>query len=106
SKALERIDIATARAKAVPGTKRNEQICLSASPSFVHLWLVKRLSKFHREVRNIQLSLNVTRQYVDFESENVDMAIRHGTGEWPGLQADLLMKDRIVAVCNPRILQG
>ncbi|MBR0687167.1 LysR family transcriptional regulator [Bradyrhizobium manausense] len=106
SKALERIDIATALAKAAPGTKRIEQICLSASPSFVHLWLVKRLSKFHREVRSVQLSLNVTRHYVDFEAENVDMAIRHGNGEWPGLQAELLMKDRIVAVCSPRILQG
>nr|WP_249148802.1 LysR substrate-binding domain-containing protein [Bradyrhizobium manausense] len=64
------------------------------------------MSKFHREVRNVQLSLNVTRHYVDFEAENVDMAIRHGNGEWPGLQAELLMKDRIVAVCSPRILQG
>lgn len=105
SKTLERIDTATAKAKAAPQAKKIEQICLSVSPSFTHLWLVKRLYKFHQEVRDIQLALNVTRHYVDFEAENVDMAIRHGDGEWPGLHADLLMKDRMVAVGSPRLLQ-
>lgn len=105
SKALERIDAATSKAKTSRRSKKIEQVCLSVSPSFTHLWLVKRLYKFHQEVKDIQLALNVTRHYVDFEVENVDMAIRHGDGEWPGLQADLLMKDRIVAVCSPRLLQ-
>jgi LysR family glycine cleavage system transcriptional activator len=105
SKALERIDAATAKAKrASPQAKKVEQICLSVSPSFSHLWLVKRLNKFHREVKDVQLALNVSRHYVDFEVENVDMAIRHGDGVWPGLHAELLMKDRMVAVCSPRLL--
>ncbi|WP_271620317.1 LysR substrate-binding domain-containing protein [Bradyrhizobium sp. CCBAU 51745] len=106
SKALERIDTATSQARTTQRSKRIEQICLSVSPSFTHLWLVKRLSKFHQEVKDIQLALNVTRHYVDFEVENVDMAIRHGDGEWPGLHADLLMKDHMIAVCSPRLFQA
>lgn len=104
SRSLERIDAATGRARGTNKANKVEQLCLSASPSFANLWLVKRLSKFHQEVRDVQLSLNATRHYVDFEVENVDMAIRHGDGQWPGLQADLLIKDDIVAVCSPRLI--
>lgn len=51
----------------------------------------------------MRLSLNASRHYVDFEKEIVDLAIRHGDGQWPGLHSELLIPDRIVAVCSPRV---
>jgi LysR family glycine cleavage system transcriptional activator len=101
---LQKVDAATSKVKNGRGSDRVQEICLSASPSFVNAWLIKRMSKFHRDIKGIRLSLNATTHYVDFEAENVDMAIRHGDGQWPGLHSELLIKDSIVAVCNPRLL--
>lgn len=103
-KVLERIDDETR--KLIEKTKaiNGECLCISASPSFASQWLVKRLSKFHQECPSIHLSINATRHYVDFEAENVDLAIRHGDGQWPGLHAELLLRDGIVAVCSPQLM--
>ncbi len=37
---------------------------------------------------------------VEFEHEDIDLAIRHGQGEWPGLSAHYLFSNETIPVCS------
>jgi LysR family glycine cleavage system transcriptional activator len=43
---------------------------------------------------------------VDFAREDVDLAVRHGDGDWPGHDAVRLSPERLFAVCSPKLLAG
>jgi LysR family glycine cleavage system transcriptional activator len=42
----------------------------------------------------------------DFDLDDVDVAIRFGTGKYPGLAADRLFDNVIIPVCSPRLLEA
>ena len=44
--------------------------------------------------------------HVDFAREDVDLAIRHGEGNWPGLHVTKLCTESLFPVCSPRLMQG
>ncbi|WP_259780364.1 transcriptional regulator GcvA [Aestuariispira ectoiniformans] len=78
---------------------------VSTTTAFVSRWLVPRLGRFQAAYPDIQLRLNPSRQLVDFDREAVDVAIRYGNGQWPGLVAERFMAGRMVAVCHPDLLE-
>jgi len=43
---------------------------------------------------------------VDFAHENVDLAVRHGDGNWPGLDIVRLSSEQLFPVCSPNLLTG
>jgi LysR family glycine cleavage system transcriptional activator len=43
---------------------------------------------------------------IDFGRDEVDLAIRYGRGQYPGLVAERLMGDDYVPVASPALLQG
>ena len=44
--------------------------------------------------------------HVDFAREHVDLAIRHGFGDWPGLDAVNLCAEELFPVCSPALLKS
>jgi LysR family glycine cleavage system transcriptional activator len=44
--------------------------------------------------------------HVDFAREDVDLAVRHGDGNWPGLEVARLSSEQLFAVCSPKLLTG
>lgn len=58
---------------------------VSTSPNFAAKWLVPRLGRFSETNPGIDLRIGATMQHVDFARDEVDLAIRHGDGRWPGL---------------------
>ena len=44
--------------------------------------------------------------HVDFAREEVDIAVRHGEGDWPALDVVLLSTEQLFPVCNPKLLSG
>src|SRR5215510_4822925 len=60
-------------------------LTVSTSPDFAAKWLVNRLGRFAEEHPNIDLRVSATLHHVDFAREDVDLAVRHGDGNWPGL---------------------
>jgi LysR family glycine cleavage system transcriptional activator len=99
--ALDRLNAAT---EAVAGTKGDRAIIISVSPAFAIRWLIRRLTQFRRLHPAIRIHLNSARHHVNFEKDDVDLAIRHGSGIWPGLRADLLLEDELFPVCSPTLL--
>lgn len=77
---------------------------VTTTTSFISRWLMPRLGRFQRAYPAIELRLLPSRHLVDFDRETVDVAIRYGNGQWPGLVAERFMAGRMVAVCSPDLL--
>jgi len=79
-------------------------LTVSLLPSFATRWLVPRLGLFTAAHPEIDVRVAPSMHLVDFEREQVDVAIRYGRGRDPGLRADRLMSEDIFPVCSPRLL--
>ena len=81
-------------------------LTVSTSQDFAAKWLVHRLARFAAANSGIDLRVSATMHNVDFAREDVDVAVRHGDGHWPGLDATRLCAEQIFAVCSPKLLAG
>jgi LysR family glycine cleavage system transcriptional activator len=83
---------------------RSGVITVSMSPDFAAKWLVSRLGRFAEAYPEIELKVSATMHHVDFGREDVDLAIRHGAGNWVGLDAVNLCSEELFPVCSPALL--
>src|SRR3989449_4676873 len=81
-------------------------LTVSTSPDFAAKWLVHRLGHFAEAHPEIDLRVSATLHHVDFAREEVDLAVRHGDGNWPGLDTVRLSSEQLFAVCSPKLLSG
>jgi LysR family transcriptional regulator, glycine cleavage system transcriptional activator len=81
-------------------------LTVSTSPDFAAKWLLYRLSRFTEGHPDIDLSVSANTRHVDLAREQMDLAIRHGDGNWAGLDAVRLCSERLFPVCSPRLLAG
>ena len=96
--ALDRIAMGTER---LVQRQSSGTLTVSTSPDFAAKWLVHRLDRFAEAHPGIDLRVLATMHHVDFAREDVDVAVRHGDGHWPGLHATRLCAERLFAVCSP-----
>src|SRR6476660_1487575 len=81
-------------------------LTVSTSPDFAAKWLVHRLGHFAEAHSGIDLRVSATMHHVDFAREEVDLAVRHGDGNWPGLDATRLCTEQLFPVCSPKLMAG
>jgi LysR family glycine cleavage system transcriptional activator len=81
-------------------------LTVSVIPSFAARWLVPRLGLFIKACPEIDFRLAPSSSLTNFARENIDLAIRHGGGKYPGLDSIHLLDEQIYPVCHPRLLQG
>jgi LysR family glycine cleavage system transcriptional activator len=80
---------------------------VTTSPDFAAKWLVHRLGRFAEAHPDIDLRISASFHHVDFAHEDMDMAVRHGDGNWPGLHVTRLHPEETLSpVCNPRLTRG
>jgi LysR family glycine cleavage system transcriptional activator len=101
--ALDRIALGTER---LLQRQSGGALTVSTSPDFAAKWLVNRLGRFGEKHPDIDLRISASTQYVDFAREEVDVAIRHGDGNWPGLDVVRLYSERLFPVCSPKLVSG
>lgn len=78
---------------------------ISTTQSFAAKFLMPRLPRL-RSQHCIEPMISVTHELVDFSRDNIDIAIRLGRGEYPGLDVVHLMDDYVFPVCAPALLKG
>jgi len=98
--ALDRIAIGTER---LLQRQSAGVLTISTSPDFAAKWLVHRLGHFAEAHSGIDLRVSATLHHVDFAREEVDLAVRHGDGNWPGLETVRLSAEQLFAVCSPKL---
>ena len=101
--ALDRIAVGTER---LMQRQSSGVLTVSTSPDFAAKWLVHRLGRFAEAHPEIDLRISATMHHVDFAREDVDLAVRHGDGNWPGLDVMRLSPEQLFAVCSPKLVAG
>lgn len=84
------------------GTRR---LRLGIVPALASNWLIYRLRAFHRRFPNIDLDIQSAVAMARIEAGEVDIAIRWGKGDWPGLEKFKLFADELVPVCSKSYLK-
>ena len=79
---------------------------ISLTPAFATQWLMPRLGRFWRAHPDVPIALHPDRRVVDLTREGMDMAIRFGKGDWPGVDSEFLVPGTHMIVAAPRFLKG
>lgn len=102
--ALDTLHRATGRARRL--ARSAAQLRVSLSARFATNWLLPRLPQFRAANPGLELSFDISDELRDFEADDIDVAIRFGTGNYEGARADRLFDTLIVPVCSPRLLEA
>jgi len=98
--ALEMLSQAT---ETVPGRKPTGRLAVSAPPTFGLRWLLPRLLRFNERHPRIEVTVDTSHRRVEFSRDGIDIAIRMGRGDWPGLHSTCLVREKLVPVCAPHL---
>lgn len=101
--AFEKIDNAVGQLEAM---KERQSLTVSTVASFAASWLVPRLGRFNQRYPQIEVRVEATSAVVDMRRDRVDVALRHGLGNYPGLDVMRLMAPVLVPVASPDLMAG
>ncbi|WP_100366807.1 LysR substrate-binding domain-containing protein [Yoonia maricola] len=82
-----------------------DSVRISASATFAHSRLVSSVGRFAQNYPRIRISVETDDRLVDFKSEPIDLAIRHGLGRYPGLRSEWLCAPELILVASPALLE-
>ncbi len=82
-----------------------ESLSISIAPSLATKWLVERLKRFCDKHPNLDVRVVSTANLESFYNTEIDVSIRYGQGNYPGLTSHLLMTETTVAVAAPGLLE-
>jgi LysR family glycine cleavage system transcriptional activator len=78
-------------------------LTISATMAFTSRWLVPRVAGFRAREPGLDLSFLAADEAVDLAGGVADVAVRYGRPPWPGLHAELLLRDSFVVVASPKL---
>ena len=81
-------------------------LTVTTAPIFGAKWLLQHLSDFSEAHPEITVRLDARNEMVDFEREGVDVGVRLGSGNYPGMRVERLFLERVVPVCHLKCLEG
>ena len=82
------------------------QFRVSVMPSFAARWLLPRIGRFLAANPDIDLDVRASFTLVDFHRDDVEAALRYGSGHYPGIASEHLLDDVYYPVCSPRLGGG
>ncbi|MEX2649606.1 MAG: transcriptional regulator GcvA [Alphaproteobacteria bacterium] len=95
-----------AASRALRAGRGRRLLVVSADPSFAAAWLVPRLARFKATHPELDVRLAASDAEVDFQRDGIDLAIRYGEAERPGLSGTPLFAEEVCPVCSPALLEG
>lgn len=78
-------------------------LTVTAGPAFTAKWMAPRFYEFAREHPDIELRFSATLRYLDFAQDDVDVAIRFGTGPYDGVYALPMANEWLTPVMTPAL---
>ena len=78
-------------------------LTVSAAPVFAGKWLVWRIKSFNEQYPDVRIRIDASVALVDPSFSDVDVCIRVGRGDWPGVHAAKMLDQRVFPVCSPAI---
>jgi LysR family transcriptional regulator, glycine cleavage system transcriptional activator len=81
-----------------------EVVRLTLPPSLAATWLIPKLGAFERDHPDMELQLVPTTHVLDLKRDQVELAVRHGKGDWSGIDAAFLLEEKALPICAPGYL--
>jgi len=100
--ALAEIERAVVRARKM--SRGKDQLKVTTCAILASKWLVPRLEKFRAIRPDVSIRIDVSFDLRDFRRDDVDVAIRFGSGNYPGLIVHPMFSNTVFPVCSPRLL--
>jgi LysR family transcriptional regulator, glycine cleavage system transcriptional activator len=79
-------------------------LTISTMQTLAGNWLAPRIGGFQMLHPEYAVRLDISNRVVDFASDDIDVAIRSGRGQWPGVESHLLIEQCFTAVASPLYL--
>jgi DNA-binding transcriptional LysR family regulator len=91
--------------EAIGSSRRHDDgiLTISVAPVFASKWLVPRLAGYSRLYPDIRVRLDASVGLVNPDTSDIDLAIRVGDGNWPGVNIDFLLPQEVFPVCAPEL---
>jgi LysR family glycine cleavage system transcriptional activator len=83
--------------------QNNSTLTVTAGPAFTAKWLAPRLYEFAQAHPDIELRFSAGLRIMDFDRDEIDVAIRFGYGPDPGLYAIPLAVEWVMPVMTPEL---
>lgn len=90
--------------EALRAGEADRPVRITLTATFAAQWLMPRLKDFWERHPDIGLSLHPDSKVVDLHRERMDLAIRYGNGDWPGVEAAYLTSARLVIAGAPSLI--
>lgn len=79
-------------------------LTVASPPSFAIQWLVPRLAQFSELHPEIDVRIKAIDLDEGMLTDDVDVAIYYGRGNWPSIRSDKLRSEYLIPVCAPSLL--
>lgn len=89
--------------RAANRTQEHQSLIITAGPAFTAKWLAPRLYDFAQAHPEIELRFSASLRIMDFNRDNIDVAIRFGTGADHSLFTMELVDEWVVPVMVPEL---
>jgi len=84
--------------------KTSKPLIITIPPTLAAGWLMPRLNRFKKLHPEIDVQVDANNDLVDLVNDDVDVGIRFGEGDYPGLDSDFLFSQTVFPVCSPELL--
>ena len=96
--ALQKIANAAAQ---LSSQERERKLRISVVTSFAGRWLMSPLGKFLDANTQYEIAVDANQILCNFTTDNIDVAVRFGVGQWADVHSALLANDTYILVCSP-----
>ncbi|MGR3909109.1 transcriptional regulator GcvA [Burkholderia sp. SR8] len=90
----------------VRASDRGRRLVVSMLSSFAARFITPRIGTFIERHPEIDVELQSTNSLTDFARDDVDLAIRFGSGTYPGLHVEPLFEEVFFPACSPTLNGG
>ncbi|MEQ1756463.1 MAG: LysR substrate-binding domain-containing protein [Micropepsaceae bacterium] len=102
SASFDRIRAATQRLQ----SNASHSVLIGAGPTLAMRWLIPRLPRFQQVCPNVEVRLSTSIEDADPMKPDWTAAIRIGSGQWTGFEAEYLFTAEMFPVCLPSMASG
>lgn len=93
-----------ATSRQIGRARRPDHVTVLASTAFATWWMVPRLAEFRAQHPGVDLRLETLDKDLDISAEQTSLAVRRGSGHWPGYESALIAPERLAPVASPAFL--
>ncbi len=95
---FDQLDLATSE---ISDRGKRSSLVVNLLPSLASCWLLPRLSMYQTANPDVDIKLLGSYSPLEFSANDIDLAIRYGSGDWAGLCSEFLFSEELFLICNP-----